>query len=310
MLKFVALAAGLMLASAASAQQSLQALHARVPAPPATAAAAPAWLASQEITTLRKQLKDQRTFVENLSKKAGADAQPSAAQTGGVIDFQRAQSDPEYAQQVQAKIAAMSQEEKMQLAMQMQQATSQNALKDVKAKAADPDAVTAAADHYADYQANPSTMRGIQAQYAAVADIQRRVSARAAEIAAKAGKALKCSDGEGGCASAADQAADKATLKAAFDQITAEYDKALPAIAQQVEAARKSRLADITAAQRDLGPAQYGAAAQSTTNRQLLAAYHNAVLMEIEQLMILSEDTAKWAAVRFKDRTINFTKID
>ena len=310
MLKFVALAAGLMLASAASAQQSLQALHARVPAPPATAAAAPAWLASQEITTLRKQLKDQRTFVENLSKKAGADAQPSAAQTGGVIDFQRAQSDPEYAQQVQAKIAAMSQEEKMQLAMQMQQATSQNALKDVKAMAADPETVTAAADHYADYQANPSTMRGIQAQYAAVADIQRRVSARAAEIAAKAGKALKCSDGEGGCASAADQAADKATLKAAFDQITAEYDKALPAIAQQVEAARKSRLAEITAAQRDLGPAQYGAAAQSTTNRQLLGAYHNAVLMDVEQLLALSEDAAHWAATRFKDRTINFNKID
>ena len=63
MLKFVALAAALMLASAASAQQSLQSLHARVPAPPATAAAAPAWLASAEITTLRKQLKDQRTFV-------------------------------------------------------------------------------------------------------------------------------------------------------------------------------------------------------------------------------------------------------
>ena len=310
MLKFVALAAGLMLASAASAQQSLQALHARVPAPPATAAAAPAWLASQEITTLRKQLKDQRTFVENLSKKAGADAQPSAAQTGGVIDFQRAQSDPEYAQQVQAKIAAMSQEEKMQLAMQMQQATSQNALKDVKAMAADPETVTAAADHYADYQANPSTMRGIQAQYAAVADIQRRVSARAAEIAAKAGKALKCSDGEGGCASAADQAADKATLKAAFDQITAEYDKALPAIAQQVEAARKSRVADISAAQADLGPAQYGAAAQSSTNRQLLGAYHNAVLMEVEQLLVLSEDTAQWAAARFKDRSINFHKID
>ena len=295
MFKFVALAASLMLASAASAQQSLQSLHARVPAPPATAAAAPAWLASPEITALRKQLTDQRTFVENLSKQAGADAQPTAAQTSGVIDFQRAQSDPEYAQQMQAKIAAMSQEEKMKLAMQMQQATSQNALKDVKAMAADPEAVTAAADHYADYQANPSTMR---------------VSARAAEIAAKAGKALKCSDGEGGCASAADQAADKATLKAAFDQITAEYDKALPAIAQQVEAARKSRLADIAAAQRDLGPAQYGAAAKSTTNRQLLAAYHNAVLMEIEQLFILSEDTAKWAAVRFKDRTINFTKID
>lgn len=310
MLKFIAVSVGLTLASAASAQQSLQSLYTRVPAPPATAAAAPAWLASPEITALRKQLKDQRTFVENLSKAAGADAAPTAAQTGGAIDFQRAQSDPEYARQVQAKIAAMSQEEKMALAMQMQQATQQNALKDVKAMAADPEAVKTAADHYADYQSNPSTMRGIQAQYAAVADIQDRVRARESEIAAKAGKALKCSDGEGGCASAADQAADKATLKAAFDQITAEYNKALPAIAQQVDAARKSRLAAITAAQADLGPAQYGSAAKSSANRQLLAAYHNAVLIEVEQLFTLTEDAAKWAATRVKDRTINFTKID
>lgn len=310
MLKFIALCAGLALASAASAQQSLQSLYTRVPAPPATAAAAPAWLASPEITALRKQIKDQRTFVENLSKQAGADAQPTAAQTGGAIDFQRAQTDPEYANQVKAKIAAMSQEEKMALAMQMSQATQQNALKDVKAMAADPEAVTAAADHYADYQSNPSTVRGIQAQYAAVAEIQQRVRARESEIAARAGKSLKCSDGEGGCASAADQAADKATLKAAFDQITAEYNKALPAIAQQVEAARKSRLAAITAAQADLGPAQYGSAAKSSANRQRIAAYHNAVLIEVEQLMTLAEDAAKWAATRVKDRTINFTKID
>ena len=130
--------------------------------------------------------------------------------------------------------------------------------------------MTTAAEHYADYQTNPSMMSGIQAQYAAVAAIQQRVQARAAEISAKAGKALKCSDGEGGCASAADQAADKATLKAAFDQITAEYNKALPAIAQQVEAARKSRLAAITAAQADLGPAQYGSAAKSSAS---LSAY-------------------------------------
>lgn len=310
MLKFIALAAGLTLAGAASAQQSLQSLHARVPAPPATAAVAPAWLTSPEITTLRKQLKDQRAFVENLSKAAGADAAPTAAQTGGAIDFQRAQSDPEYAKQVQAKIAAMSQEEKMKLAMEMQKATQQNALKDVKAMAADPDSVKTAADHYANYQASASTMSGIQAQYAAVADIQERVRARESEIAAKASKSLKCSDGEGGCASAADQAADKATLAAAFNQITAEYNKALPAIAQQVEAARKARVAAITAAQADLGPAQYGSAAKSSANRQLLAAYHNAVLIEIEQLFILSEDAAKWAATRVKDRTINFMKVD
>ena len=53
-----------------------------------------------------------------------------------------------------------------------------------------------------------------------------------------------------------------------------------------------------------------GAAAKSSTNRQLLGQYHNTVLNEIEQLLILSEDAAKWAAGRSKDRTINFVKID
>ena len=309
MLKFVALAAGLMLASAASAQQSLQSMYARVPAPPATAAAAPAWLVSPEIVTLRKQLKDQRTFIENLSKETGAAAQPTAAQTGGGIDFQRAARDPAYAEQIKAKIAAMSQDEQMKLGMQMAQAQSQGALKDVQAMASDPDTVQTAADHYADYQVKQMTGGGITAQYAAVAKIQQDVSTRAMQISEKAGKALKCSDGEGSC-SAADQATDKATLRAAFNQIIADYDKALVAIGMQVEAARKARMADIAGAQRDLAPAQYGSAAKSTTNRQLLATYHNAALMEVEQLFTLSEDAGKWAATRYKDRTINFIKID
>ena len=308
MLKFIALAAGLMLASAASAQQSLEAMHARVPAPPATAAAAPAWLVSPESVALRNQLKDQRAFIEKLSTEAGAAAQPTAAQTTGGIDFQRAARDPEYANQVKAKIAAMSQEEQMKFAMEYSKAHSQSALKDVKAMASDPESVSTAANHYPDYQAKQMA-GGITAQYAAVDEIREGVSKRSMQISDKAVKALKCSDGEGSC-SAADQAADKAALRAAFNQIIADYDKALVAIGQQVEAARKSRRADIIAAQRDLGPAQYGSAAKSTTNRQLLGAYHNAVLMEIEQLFILSEDAAKWAAARYKDRTINFNKID
>jgi hypothetical protein len=308
MLKFIALAASLMLASAASAQQSLQSMHARVPAPPATSAAAPAWLASPELATLHKQIKDQRTFVEKLMTSASASALPTAGQTGGGIDFQRAQRDPEYANQVKEKIAAMSQEEKMKLAMQMSQAQSQSALKDVKAMASDSEAVQTAADHYADYQMKQAS-GGITAQYGAVAKIQQVVSTRSMQISDKASQALKCSDGEGSC-SAADQAADKATLRTAYNQIVADYDKALVAIAQQVEAARKARVADITAAQRDLGPAQYGAAAQSNTNRQLLATYHNTVLNEIEQLLALTEDSAKWAAARYKDRSINFIKID
>ena len=104
MLKFVAVAAGLAFAGTVSAQQSLEALHARVPAPPATAAAAPAWLASPEVATLRKQIKDQRAFVEKLMKDANSDAAITGAQTGGVVDFQRAQRDPAYAKEVQAKL--------------------------------------------------------------------------------------------------------------------------------------------------------------------------------------------------------------
>jgi hypothetical protein len=302
--RLTTVAGTLLLASHAFAQQSL---HARVPVPPATAAAAPAWFASAEVETLRKQLKDQRALVEKLTRDA-AEASMSAASTGG-IDFARAQRDPAYAKELQKKLASMSQEEQMKVAMQMSQATQQQALQDVQAMAADPESVKLAAEHYPDYQAKQMTGGGIQAQSTKVFEIQRRVSAREMEIGAQATKKLKCSDGEGSC-SAADTAADKATLRAAHAQILGQYDQALAEIRQHVEAARKARAADIAAAQKDLGPAQYGAAAKSTPNKQLLAAYHNAVLAEVEQLFTLSEDVAKWSAQRAKDRTINFIPID
>ena len=199
----------------------------------------------------------------------------------------------------------MSQAEQMALAMEMSKATQQAALTDVKKMANDPEAVKIAADHYADYQMKQAS-GGITAQYSAINDIQQKVSTRSMEISEKASKALKCSDGEGGCASKADEAADKATLRAAHAQIVAEYDRALVQIGPLVEAARKARLADIAAVQKDMGATQYGAAAQSSANKQLLATYHNTALIEVEQLFMLSEDVAKWAAGRSKDRTINF----
>ncbi len=296
----------IVLAPLVRAQQSLQGLHARVPAPPATAAAAPAWLAAANVTTLRQQLKDQRAFVDKLSKEAGAAATANAST--GPVDFARMQRDPAYAQEMQRKLAAMSPDEQMKFAMQMQQAQSAQAVQDVRAMAADSDAVQLAAEHYPDYQMKQSS-GGIAAQYAIVGDIRQKVSSRELQIAEQASKKLKCSDGEGSC-SAADQAADKATLKAAHAQIVAEYDKALVTIGQQVEAARQARAADIAAAQKDLAPAQYGAAAKSSANKQLLVAYHNAALGEVEQLFTLSEDIAKWAAQRVKDRTVNFMAID
>lgn len=293
-------------AARAHSQQSLQALHTRVPAPPVTAAAAPAWLTSAEVTTLRKQLKDQRAFVDKLSRDAGTQATTNASK--GPVDFARMQRDPAYAQQMQQKVQSMSQAEQMAFAMEMQKASQASAIQNVQAMAADSDAVQLAAEHYPDYQMKQAN-GGIQAQVTAVGDIRQKVSARELQIGEQASKKLKCSDGEGTC-SAADRLADKATLKAAHAQIVGEYDKALVLIGQQVDAARKSRAADIAAVQKDLAPAQYGAAAQSSTNKQLLAAYHNAALIEVEQLFTLSEDSAKWAATRVKDRTVNFMSFD
>jgi len=283
-------------------------MHARVPASPATCAAAPAWLASAEVATLRKQLKDQRDFVSRLATRA-AEGQSAALPSAGGVDFQRAQRDPAYAKEIQAKLASMSQAEQMKFAMQMSQATSQAAVQDVKLMAADPPAVKAAADHYPDYQAKLTTA-GIFAQAEVINDLRRKVSTREMEIEEKTRKALKCSDGEGGCATKADEAADQVTLRAAHAQIVAEYDKALALIGPQVEAARQSRMADIAAAQKDLAPAQYGAAAQSNANKQLLAAYHGAVLTEVEQLFEHSESVAKWAAARYQNRSIAFMPID
>lgn len=304
--KLISLILFILIAPFARSQQSLQSLHSRIPAVPATAAAAPAWLNTPEINTLRKQLKDQRAFVDKLSKDASASA--AAGMSTGAIDFARAQRDPAYAQELQKKIASMSQEEQMKLGMQMAQATQAQALQDVQAMAADPDSVKLAAERWPDYQMKQAA-GGITAQVQAVHDIRQKVSTRAMQIGEQAGKKLKCSDGEGSC-SAADQAADKATLKAAHAQIVAEYDKALVLIGQQVEAARKARAADIAAVQKDLAPAQYGAAAKSSANKQLLAAYHNAALSEVEQLFTLAEDSAQWAATRVKDRTVNFVSID
>lgn len=296
----------ILIAPLARSQQSLQALHSRVPAPPATASAAPAWLESAEYKTLAKQLKDQRAFVEKLNKDASASA--AAGMSSGAIDFARAQRDPAYAQELQKKIQSMSQAEQMQLATQMSQATQAHALQDVQAMAADPDAVKLAAEHWPDYQMKQAT-GGIAAQQQAVGDLQRQVSDKAYKIGERVGKQLKCSDGEGSC-SAADQAADKAKLRAAHAEILTEYDRALAQIAQQVATARKARAADIAAVQKDLAPAQYGAAAKSSANKQILAAYHNAALTEVEQLFALSEEAAKWAALRVKDRTVNFRAID
>lgn len=284
----------LALSAACPAQESLQAMYARVPAPPATAAAAAAWLKSPAVTQLQAQIKTQRAGIEKLMAAASA-----AQQSAGPVDFARAASDPKYAAEMKEKIAKMTPAEQMAFAQSMQAATSANALRDVKAMAKDPPAVGTAVDNYVAYQTRNMSMGELTEASQKVSAIQDKVSKREMEITSAAAKKLQCSDGEGGCPSPAAEAADKATMHQAWTQVVAEYDRALPEIAKQFAAVRQARSADIAAGQRDMAATQYGAAAQSPTNRQQLASYHGALLTEVEQLLQTSIDAADWAAARY-----------
>lgn len=286
----------LTLSAACPAQESLQAMYARVPAPPATSATAATWLKSPAVTQLQAQIKAQRAGIEKLMAAAGAAQQPA----GMPEDFARAASDPKYAAELKEKIAKMTPAEQMALAQRMQAATSANALRDVKAMAKDPPAVGTAVDNYVAYQTRNMSMSELMAASQKVDAVRDRVSKREMEISSAAAKKLQCSDGEGGCPSPAAEAADKATMRDAQTQIVAEYDRALPELAKQFAAVRQARSADIAAGQRDMAATQYGAAAQSPTNRQQLASYHGALLTEVEQLLQTSIDTAEWAAGRYK----------
>ena len=65
------------LSAACYAQESLQAMYARVPAPPATAAAAAAWLGSPAVTQLQAQIKAQRAGIEKAMASATSAQQPA-----------------------------------------------------------------------------------------------------------------------------------------------------------------------------------------------------------------------------------------
>jgi hypothetical protein len=284
----------LALSAAGQAQESLQAMYARVPPPPASSAAAAAWLESPAVTQLQAQIESQRAGIGTTMAAAAAAQQPA----GMPEDFARASRDPKYAAELKEKIARMTPAEQMAFAQRMSAATSAGALRDVKAMAADPPAVGTAVENYLAYQSRNMSMSDLMAASQKVSAIRDRVGKREMEISGAAAKKLKCSDGEGGCPSAAAEAEDKRVLEEAHVQIVAEYDRALPEIARQFAAVRQARSADIATGQKDMAATRFGAAAQSPTNRQQLASYQNALLNEVEQLLQFSIDAAEWAAAR------------
>ncbi len=284
------------------AQESVQAMFTSIPAPPATAAAADAWLASAAVKGLPGKIAAQRTGIEKLMAAAAASQQPA----GMPEDFARAARDPAYAKELQARIAKMSQAEQMAFAKRMSEATSAGALRDVQAMANESPAVKTAVDAFLAYQQRQMSMSALIAASTQITAVRDRVSSRETAIASAAEKKLQCSDGEGGCPSKVAEEADNRVLREAWTQIVAEYDRGLVDINKQIAAVRQARSADIAEGQRHMAATSFGTAAQSATNRQQLANYHNALLIEVEQLLQLSKDTAEWAASRYKTHAINF----
>ena len=176
--------------------------------------------------------------------------------------------------------------------------------------AADPEAVTDRGRSLPGLPGEAVDDGGITAQYAAVGDIQQRVHARDARLRTRPTR-------RSSAATAKAVARPRPTRRRTRPRSRPRSTRSSPSTTRRwwpsasrwkPRARRGSPTSPPPSAISD--PRSTAAAAKSSTNRQLLAAYHNAVLMEVEQLLALSEDTAKWAATRYKDRTINFIKID
>ncbi len=112
-----------------------QAMFDQVPAPPATLAQAgadvgiitdKAGVVSFGLTSpaLLKSRANYHAGMDAISQASVDSAAPAAA--AGGIDVARLRSDPAYAQQLQQKMASMSQAQKMQMAMQMQASQQQS----------------------------------------------------------------------------------------------------------------------------------------------------------------------------------------
>ncbi|MGH8539212.1 MAG: hypothetical protein ACRETW_01730 [Stenotrophobium sp.] len=127
LLALLAVAGSAVAAGAWNAAQ-YQTLFEQIPAPPATLAQAGAsvglirnpsnnvYLAITD-PALRRSRAAWHAGMDAINQ-AGVDAQTAGTAAAG-IDVARMQSDPAYAQQIQQKMASMSQAEKMQMAMQM-----------------------------------------------------------------------------------------------------------------------------------------------------------------------------------------------
>jgi hypothetical protein len=303
----LAAASGAMAAAATPAE-----LFAAVPALPSRSAEAARWFSGDTLVLPAAQSVEAgiaagRAQIEAQLKAAGDRSNAVAGNAAG-IDMARMASDPAYAESVQARMAAMSPQEQMAMAMQLNNAFSGAALQDAQAMARDPQAVIDAESDFTGNQPalhSANELAGVTARIAAIRD---SVSAREQSLVQTL--RWRCSDGEGGCPTPADAAADQAMARQAHAEVIGYYDAGLAQIGKEIAAFRRTRGAYVQRADQQLAATHYGADAVSQARKQSLALYQSSVLDESQQLLKLTTEAARWAAARASNRMVAFRSID
>ena len=295
-------------AQATPSPASVQALYERVPVIPVTQAdagkvvTAEGKIVGADWVALRRQIAAERKASEAVLAQRVHHQQAEVLGAGG-IDYARMQSDPAYAQRMQAemqkeaaRLQSLPPALQMAEAMKMQQRLQQQGMREVQKIAQEPPAVEAATA--AVYERN--TMLGQDLAQRTVwmkqlDAIRLRVTEQRNTIASAAAKRLRCSDGEGGCMTPADEAHDRALAQETWARIKPLYEAGLRESQAVLADMKRGRAAVVRTGQSHLTATGYGATATSDTNRQLIGQYHTLLLNEVEELLNAAESALKWA---------------
>jgi hypothetical protein len=295
----------------AQPQHSVQALFNRIPKTPTTTQEADKMVnANQQIPALVGLKADLDAHTAAVGKifeaadakiraRMGMSTTPEQAtqrMTKGAaaagIDMARMQNDKAYAQEMQAKMKAMSPQELMAMSMAMNQGMGMRG----SVTAYDPPAVKAAAEA-GQALVNPEQQAARTAIYQRRwAEVGKKVAAVNEKFAARYPKLLLSCDGEGG--GRAECQAERARYVAAMMPLLLARDaEVLQVEAAALEEERTALAAQVRSADQHLLAAQYGAVSQELGNPTHIAMLDQTIVNDIQVLATKFEEVVKRAVL-------------
>jgi hypothetical protein len=297
-------------AEAQTQPQSVLSLFNRIPKTPTSLQDADKLVnASQQIPALVALKADLDAHAGTVEKIVGtADAKIRARVGGGAspeqamqgvnragavagIDMARMQTDKAYAQEMQARMKAMSPQELMAMSMAMQQGMGGRGSVAVY----DPPAVKAAAEAGHALMNSEQQAARTAGDQRRRADVEMKVAAVSAKFAAQYPKMRMSCDGEG--AGSPECQAERARYAAAMMPLLLARDaEVLRVEAAALEEERTTLAAQVRSADQHLLAAQYGAVSQELGNPSHILYLDQTILNDIKVLATRLEEVAKRAA--------------